>query len=54
MKNIECINLKYKGLIVNQDKYGNKIENCYSDDGNCRDCRYYRECEWFLYKNEYK
>ena len=26
MKNIECINLKYKGLIVNQDKYENKIE----------------------------
>ena len=54
MKDIRCINLRYKGLKTNQDEDGNRIDECYSDDGNCRECRYYRECDWFLYSNKYK
>lgn len=47
------INLNYPELIINQDVNGKRKEFCYSEDGNCRECRYVRECEWFLYVNRY-
>lgn len=54
MKNIKCINLKSKRLIINQDKHGNRIKFCYSDDGDCRECRYHKDCDWFLSENGFK
>lgn len=54
MKNINSINLKYKGLKINQDKDGNRLEMCYSEDGNCRECRCARECDWFLSINGFE
>lgn len=53
MKDINYINLKYKGLIINQDKRGYRMNSCYSKDGNCRDCRYYKDCKWFKDMNGY-
>lgn len=45
---MEAINFKSKYLIINQDEKGNRKDNCYSSDGNCRKCRYAKECGWFL------
>lgn len=54
MMDANCINLQSKKLIINQDENGNKKDDCYSSDGNCKKCRYHRECDWFLIVNGFK
>lgn len=51
MSSKDYINLDSKALKINMDDEGNRIDYCYSDSGNCRKCRCYRDCDWFLYVN---
>ncbi|MDC4245667.1 hypothetical protein [Clostridium perfringens] len=46
-------NRKLGGYFINQDVNKERIEFCYCDSGNClRDCRYNRECDWFININK--
>lgn len=45
---MHCINFKSKTLITNMNEEGERKEFCYSGDGNCRECRYAEQCDWFL------